>query len=827
MPCGTPNTVTTLPTSTPPGDAGHGLNHAMAPLAIAAGLVCAASLSARIGGVLVVVLVTLTVLAIVMWLSAPGGPPQSRGRRDRNTRCRQAILLAIPAALAGAVSAPLPAPHPGAQLDSWTEMTPGLSDADRRSAIPNRGPTRFDGIVRDRVQRRPGPGGQELLFVVSRGATKILCIAPASRIGTRPMPGDRVRGIGRHTGHRSLRPGAPLLPAVRATSFQCTPRDAALPSLNRLAALAQHGLEAGLREHMPPRVLGLISSLVLGAGPAMPNPLIRAHRATGLTHLLAVSGAHAAMLAWLLAVPFAGMGSARQRPGYRVVCASILLIYGAITGLEAPMFRAVAAYLLALSAGRSGRRVSTSAALLAPALLTAIATPHMLFTASFCLSYAAVLGLALSGAFGNAGHDMPHGGWFRTWIGAPMRASLWATAFTAPCTLFLFGQIAPCTVVATPFLAPLVAMILAVGLLVGCLSWICPPLAALCSWPAAIAADWYSNVVIALDYLPGTPVLATAAPSGWTLGAFVAFGAMTCGAVRLSKRRWRTGLFAASLTVCAAWFVTPPSLSCADPDVTVLAVGHGAAVLSRIERPEKSPLLVAVDCGSIGRPARAARAMTRALLARGTRQLDWLVLTHSDSDHVGGVPDLVERVHVQHAVMPEHLRGSRAARTLAAHGTHCRFLLPGTEFAPCPSVRIKAPDLPATASSNERSLWVWLQPRPTPQDHRAGADTVLITGDAGEAAVETMVAMDRADPADVLVLPHHGRVHHRIEMLLTASLARAAIASTGDRSPTAQTTIARAAGVRVWQTGAVGNIRVAATPSGLLLEPQRAVPLHE
>src|SRR5437016_2135062 len=54
-------------------------------------------------------------------------------------------------------------------------------------------------------------------------------------------------------------------------------------------------------------------TLALGSGPEVAPDLIAAHRATGLSHLLAVSGAHASMLALLLGVLPGLLGPRRNR----------------------------------------------------------------------------------------------------------------------------------------------------------------------------------------------------------------------------------------------------------------------------------------------------------------------------------------------------------------------------------------------------------------------------------------------------------------------------------------------------------------------------------
>ena len=74
-------------------------------------------------------------------------------------------------------------------------------------------------------------------------------------------------------------------------------------------------------------------------------------------------------------------------------------------------------------------------------------------------------------------------------VRSALRASAWAALATAPLTLIYFGQLAPWTIAATPLLSPLVALMLASGLVVaacgGCLPLLATVAAPLASWPTA------------------------------------------------------------------------------------------------------------------------------------------------------------------------------------------------------------------------------------------------------------------------------------------------------------------------------------------------------
>jgi competence protein ComEC len=346
-------------------------------------------------------------------------------------RCR-AGLCALPALLAA-----LPAP---------------------RAALPpmRPGPVLVAGCVSD-VVRAPLV---DTTYVVLGDGAHTLRLQFAGDLEV--LPGDRLRTFARLSARGRAGP-AGSLHGVLAT-VHVTPGPY---SLQRLAAATRRVLERELLRLLPGEHGAMLATLVLGRETRTSGELTAAHQATGLSHLLAVSGAHAAMLAFLLG--FTGRGRGRRLAAGRLRTITVMLIlfaYAAITGNEPPVLRAVVAFALAAIACHLGRPFGLATGLLAPAFATCLLQPDALLGPSFLLSYAAVCGLAL------ATHHRE--GWAWRWLWGPIWASWWATLLTAPLTLFFFGQLAPWTVLLTPILAPLVAFLLCVGLVTAMLGVLVP-----------------------------------------------------------------------------------------------------------------------------------------------------------------------------------------------------------------------------------------------------------------------------------------------------------------------------------------------------------------
>lgn len=637
---------------------------------------------------------------------------------------------------------------------------------------PRPGPVHVAGRVTD-VQRAPQTGETTVRLGSGRRAVRLHLAGPV-----RVLPGDRLAATACLS--PTIAPGqVPTLHAASgAVRIQTGP-----PSVPRAAAAARRALEQELLRLVPGESGALLATLALGRGTAPAADLTEAHQATGLSHLLAVSGAHAAMLAWLLGLGGSQRGHRLGASRLRTILALLVLFaYAAITGGEPPVLRTVVAFTLGAIATATGRPLTLVAGLLTPALLTALVQPDALLGPSFLLSYAAVIGLAV------AGHAAE--GFWQRWLWAPLRASFWATLLTAPLTLFWFGQLAPWTVLLTPLLAPLVGVLLLGSLVAATAGCLVPGAGTPFGWLLSLLAELYAAAVRAADHLPLTPLHAPHVPPPWALLLAALFGA---GALLRHRNRFGIGLGAALLAAPHFVPLQPPSPA----RVCLFAIGHGQAALVQTA----NGLQGAIDCGSLQQPLRTARRFVQTLTHR---RLDLLVVTHADQDHHNGVPALVRQLPIARAVLPTALRGAPVACALQEAGTEVQFLAPGERCAPAAGFRVAAPWLPPGASDNDQSLWVHVD---------LGTTTALLTGDAEVLGVAAALAQDLAPPSDLLVLPHHGRPNPLAHLLLQRVRPQVCFASaaTGD-GDTAQGAVVRGSGSDLWVTGRHGDLELLAGP---------------
>ncbi len=702
------------------------LSRRASTLALGAGAALAGALAPQFLGILGIAIAFTPVLVAALL------------RRGLNVGC-----LAVPASLCAFVPEPT-APVP-----------------------PSPGPVLLVGRVVSRLAVDDVRGN--VRCVVARGAARARCVFAR---GTSLRPGDEVRAFGTLAARST---GAPVVTVPDGGVLHVR----AARSLSAAAESLRLALHAALLRAVPGRHGRVLTQLVLGHGNEVDVDIADAHRATGLSHLLAVSGAHVSLLAGMLTVLLRGARRPLHTPWLVLVAVAL---YGTITGLDPPVVRALVGFALMLVAQRSGRRLPVLGALAAPGILTALLEPLDTRSASFALSYAAVAGLSLTPI-----PPLPCSRWRALAYG--FAASAWATLATAPITLHLFGQLAPWTILATPLLSPLVAFMLALGLVVAAIGAF-DGTTDLLAWPLRAAVSAYMTCVEHLAELPGAPVLAICQPPLPALAASALLGV-------LALLLWPGRRSAAALCVLLSLPHFVPWPQPHTEGLAVLDVGHGQACVLRLPQQR----IVVVDCGSLNQPSRAAHALTRAIAPR--RHVDLVVLTHADADHTNGLPLLLRRARVDAVAMPSEMQDSRTAQAVLRAGARLVLVRPGERATPAPNITLTRSAPPASTRSNDLGLWVHAD---------LGTFTVWLPGDAEEDGVRAWLNSPHPRRADVLLLPHHGRTHGAITPLLDAVRPRLALVSGGEPTTAApQSSIARRRGIRVLETGQVGDIQVDAS----------------
>ena len=263
---------------------------------------------------------------------------------------------------------------------------------------------------------------------------------------------------------------------------------------------------------------------------------------------------------------------------------------------------------------------------------------------------------------------------------------------------------------------------------------------------------------------------------------------------------WRVVLVLA-LLAAIAWFALA-GLPDGKLHVWFLDVGQGDAIL--IRAPDGRQILVD------GGPSPAALLdELGAVLPFWDRSLDLVVLTHGDADHVSGLVPLLERYEVTAAVDGAQPGDRESAAWMAAiedAGIPRVTATRGTRLAAgAMMLTVLSPDARGTGgawSSNDGSLVLRLD---------YGETSVLLTGDAEEAAEQAMMAAGLPLDVDVLKVGHHGSAASTSAAFLAQVAPQVAVISVGAENRfghPSDEVLARLASMQVLRTDKHGRIEV-------------------
>lgn len=367
---------------------------------------------------------------------------------------------------------------------------------------------------------------------------------------------------------------------------------------------------------------GLAVGLVTGDTRLLSESAQDAMQASGLTHLVAVSGSNVALVAAVVAA-LAGAAPARLR---HALVVTAILVFTVTTRAEPSVLRAATMAVVVMTAGLVGRPRSGLHALAVAVIVLLVADPAAAGSLGLVLSVTATLGvLVVAPAIHRR---LPP--WLPQPVAMLLAATLGAQITVAPVLLAGIGDVPlsaiPANLVAVPAaaVASLVAVVAAVvaqfDLVMG-------------GSLMAVAAPPLHAVLTVAARSGGGPVLTAAAPIGLVMATVVTIGVMA--APRSPMRRLAAGTVLVVVVVGivmnldGGW--TPPgSLA-----VTAIDVGQGDALLVTTASGHR----MLVDTGRDGRAA-------TWLQDHGIEALDLLVVTHADADHSGGLDDVLTRVDV-------------------------------------------------------------------------------------------------------------------------------------------------------------------------------------
>ena len=384
-------------------------------------------------------------------------------------------------------------------------------------------------------------------------------------------------------------------------------------------AAALGAIRTGLRTHTGDGDAGaLIPGMVLGDTSKQTAQFKDQMKRSGLTHLVAVSGANFAIVSGFV---LWCMQFLIRRTRYRVIATAVALAcFIALVRPSPSVLRAAAMAAVLLSAHVTKRKTDALPALGFAIVAVVLGDPWQSRDAGFALSVLATAGLLLLAPL-IENHLPTH----KKLAGA-LAPPIAAMVFCAPILVALSGYLSPMSIFANLLAAPFVAPITIVGFIAALVSPFAPVITVILIFIIKFPAG---AIVAIAHWSAGFPVLTI--HSG-TIG--FAIVAVLAGSIWLFKKHWRQITAVLVVVILSlTWIQRWPA---GDWQIANCDVGQGDSMVINLHNGQG----IVIDVGP------DPVAIDKCLGNLGITEIPLLILSHFHADHVGGLSGLLQSRHV-------------------------------------------------------------------------------------------------------------------------------------------------------------------------------------
>ena len=526
----------------------------------------------------------------------------------------------------------------------------------------------------------------------------------------------------------------------------------------------RHRINEYIDSHFHEHSGELLASVTTGRTYPMDEKLRNAFNATGLAHILSISGTHFGLLSIIL---FSVFRLIIELLPYKILlrttlfltpsqaaailCVPFMVFYLGLSGASIPAIRSfimIGLFLVGLVIGRKGFWLNS---VLFAAFLILLWDPASILSLSFQLSFLAVLFIGFTIRHRE---DQKQNNALVRHAKSALLMTFAASVGTAPLVAYHFHYFSLISPVTNLVIAPVIGFILV-------------PLAVLSAFLYLLSGHFVFTTVLSvvadasisfINYFAGLPLADIKIPAFPTI-LVILFYAGFVFYFLFNKRLYLLLIpFLPLLIYLLLHVFSKETLS-----VTCLDVGQGDAAL--IELPDGRTMVL--DTGLTG------REITSYLKYRGKRSVDFLILSHVHPDHTGGLHSIIDGFDVKEIwdngrmVLPETAKETRRRSfkrgdVIEGNGYTISVLHPYPAFY---TAKGKAYD-----AENNDSLVLRIESR---------NKSFLFTGDIEEEAEENISHLGKWLKSDVIKVPHHGSRSSAYEPFFRSVSSSIAVVSVG------------------------------------------------
>jgi len=400
---------------------------------------------------------------------------------------------------------------------------------------------------------------------------------------------------------------------------------------------------------------GMLSAILLGDKSNLDQDIYKLFQENGIAHLIAISGLHVSFLGLTLYKLLKKSGA-----GFFVsftVSFFFLAAYAVLTGNGISARRAVIMCVIQMGAYVLGRSYDMLSALALSAMVFLTENPYVCFHSGFQMSFLAVLGICvLVPVLENI---------FQQKINAVIKSMLGSAGislFMLPIIMYNYFEIPLYSILLNIIVIPLMSLVLFCGVAALAISYLYMPFAVFFMGTAHYILKLY---IILCDFVSRLPfsTVETGRPQIWQIVLFYSLMFFMVLVTWLSQskkvlkkyffkydkkkiRKFKNIICLASLSASVIILLYKPSVLFT---VDMVDVGQGDCILIRNRQ-----LNMLFDGGSSDINNVGEKRIYPLLKSYAVKQLDYVFVSHSDSDHVNGIMELMDKpVKIKNLVLPD------------------------------------------------------------------------------------------------------------------------------------------------------------------------------
>lgn len=387
----------------------------------------------------------------------------------------------------------------------------------------------------------------------------------------------------------------------------------------------------------------LLLAILLGDKDKLSEDIQESFKTSNLSHMLAVSGAHVSYI--ILGLTYVLQNSIIGKKNEKIVCIIFLLFFMAITNFTPSVTRACIMAVLTLFSGIIYRKSDVYTNISIAALITLIFNPYNLLDLGFQLSYGGTIGIII---FIKRIQEKKSNSKVINYIKQMALVSIYANIIIIPIMMYHFNTVSFTFIISNIMASPILGIIVITGFLFIIASITVKPLTRL----IAIFIKPILSILIKISQicskLPFSNILVVT-PYMFNVISYYAIILYCIKSKKNNKCKIIICLLIVLILINFIIYIFPQKLR-----IFFIDVGQGDSTL--IITPDKKTVLI--DGGGSDSFDVGEKVLLPYLLDRRILKIDYVLISHFDTDHCGGILTIMEKVKVKNIIISEQAEHS-------------------------------------------------------------------------------------------------------------------------------------------------------------------------